>query len=43
MNIELGLAGRGRKRDREKCINGESDIGLESFGNGLGCKIDHWN
>ncbi len=43
MNIEWGLGGRGRKRDREEWISGESDTGLESFGNGVGCKIDHWN
>ncbi len=43
MNIERGVGGRGRKRDREEQISGERERGLESYGKGIGCKIDHWD
>jgi len=42
VNIEQGVRARGRKRDREKQINGERDRALGSFGNGMGCKTDCW-
>jgi len=42
VNIELGVNRIGRKRDREKPINGERDGALESFGKCMGCKIDQW-
>ncbi len=41
MNIERGVSKRGRKRDREKQSYGKRDGALESFGNGLGYKIDY--
>jgi hypothetical protein len=43
VNIERGIGRRGRKRDREEQINGERDGALESFGKGVGCKIDRWD
>ncbi len=43
MNLEQGVNRRGRKRDREKRINGVRNRALERFGNSMGCKNDHWN
>jgi hypothetical protein len=35
----LGVSGKGRKRDREKWINGVRDRVLQRFGNGMGWKM----
>jgi hypothetical protein len=43
VNTERGIGGRVKKRDREQRINGERDRTLESFGNGVHCKIDSWD
>jgi hypothetical protein len=40
MNIERGVSRRGRKKDRDKLINGERDGALESFGEDVGCNFD---
>ncbi len=41
MNLERGVGGRGRKRDKEEQMSGDRDGALESFGNGVGCKTGH--
>jgi hypothetical protein len=42
VNIEEGVSGRGRKRDREKWINGERETEhWRVFGKGADYKNDH--